>query len=140
MRILDKKLVKPVIIALGFACFTALAQGPVSSEEMQQRTSTEEDVQERAQTRWDQQAEKTFGFSKGLGQKLMTQEEWREHQRKMQTMTEEEREQYRKEVHQLMKERAKERNISIPDTPGPHGPAGTPGSSGMGMGKGSRGR
>ncbi len=74
--------------------------------------------------RWGQQAEKEFRIGRGLAPRLMTEEEWKEHQQKMQQMTAEERERYRQEVHQRMMERARERGITVP--PGPRGPAGGP--------------
>jgi len=139
MRFKSVFLMKPAVIALGLACAAAFTQQPVFAQETQEQKTVEERVQESTQTRWEEQAEKTFGFEKGLGQKLMTQEEWREHQRMMQTMTAEEREQYRKEVHQRMMDRAKEKGISLPDTPGPRGPADRTGRGGM-SGGGGRGR
>jgi len=54
----------------------------------------------------------------------MTEEEWKEHQTKMRSLTGEERERYRQEIHDKMAERAKEKGITMP--PGPHGPAGGP--------------
>lgn len=78
-------------------------------------------VKEADEAKWEEQAEKSFGVGRGVGKKLMTKEEWREHQRKMQSMTPEEKEAYREEVHQSLKERAKEKGITIPDEPGPHG-------------------
>jgi len=71
--------------------------------------------------RWGQEAEKEFRLGRGLGPKLMTEEEWKEHQEKMRSLKGEEREQYRRETHDRMRERAKERGITIPPEPGPHG-------------------
>lgn len=153
MRIGHEYMIKPAVIALGFVCVTAFAQAPALAQETQEKKATEERVQEqtqerkateertqkRAQTRWETQAEKTFGLGRGLGPKLMTQEEWAEHHRKMRAMTAEERKKYRNEVHQQMMERAKERGITLPETPGPHGP-GPGGGMGPGMGGGGRGR
>lgn len=81
--------------------------------------------------RWGQEAEKEFGLGRGLGPKLMTEEEWKEHHAKMQTLTGEERERYRRETHEKMRERAKERGVAMPAEPGPQGhrgsgPSGTP--------------
>jgi len=45
--------------------------------------------------RWGQQAEKEFRLGRGLGAQLVTEEEWKEHQRKMGSLTGEERERYR---------------------------------------------
>jgi hypothetical protein len=74
--------------------------------------------------RWDQDAEQTFHMGRGMGRQLMTEEEWKEHQAKMRGMTAEERTRYREEWHKKMMERAKEKGISIPATPGPGGPKG----------------
>jgi hypothetical protein len=76
--------------------------------------------------RWDQEAEQSFRMRRGMGRQLMTQEEWQEHQKKMRSMTPEERSRYREETHKQMMERAKEKGITIPDTPGP-GPRGPKG-------------
>lgn len=73
---------------------------------------------------WGQDAEKTFGMGRGMGPKLMTEEEWKEHQAKMRTMTPEERQKYREETHAKMLERAKEKGIAMPPGPMPGGPAG----------------
>lgn len=59
--------------------------------------------------RWGQQAEKEFRLGRGLAPRLMTEEEWKEHQAKMRAMTPEERKKYRAEVHEKMLERAKEK-------------------------------
>jgi hypothetical protein len=76
--------------------------------------------------RWDQDAEQTFRMGRGMGRQLMTEEEWKEHQAKMRGMTAEERTRYREEWHKKMMERAKEKGVTIPDTPGP-GPGGPKG-------------
>ena len=78
------------------------------------------------------------------GSQLMTQEERAEYRAKMRAAeTYEEREQIRKEHHELMKERAKERGVTMPDEPpargrglGPGGGMGTGGAGGMGPGGG----
>ena len=70
---------------------------------------------------WDREAEETFGLGRGLGHQLMTQEEWQEHHQRMRQMTAQERDQYRKEWHARMQERAKEKGMKLPDSPGPHG-------------------
>jgi hypothetical protein len=71
--------------------------------------------------RWSENAEKEFRLGRGMGPKLMTEEEWKEHHTKMRTLTGEERERYRRETHEKMRERAKERGIAMPAEPGPHG-------------------
>lgn len=77
--------------------------------------------------RWGQDAEKTFGMGRGVGPKLMTEEEWKEHQARMRTMTPAERQTYREETHAKMLERAKEKGITMPPGPMPGGPGGGPG-------------
>jgi hypothetical protein len=73
-----------------------------------------------------QQQGRAFGWN------LMTPEERTEHRAKMRSLeTREEREQYRIEHHEKMKERAKERGITLPDQPRNRG--------GMGLGDGRRG-
>lgn len=69
-----------------------------------------------------QQHERAFGWN------LMTPEERTEHQSKMRSFeTKEEREQYRIDHHKKMKERMKERGITLPDQPRNRG--------GMGLGE-----
>lgn len=52
------------------------------------------------------------------GKELMTAQERAEHHARMQAATtQEERQQIRRKQHELMKERAKERGLSIPDEP-----------------------
>jgi hypothetical protein len=74
--------------------------------------------------RWDQDAEQTFRMGRGMGRQLMTEDEWKEHRAKMHGMTAEDRSRYREEMHQRMMERAKEKGLTVPQTPGPHGPKG----------------
>jgi len=74
-------------------------------------------------------AEQVYGWQ------LMTQQERNEYRAKMQTLkTAEERERYRLEHHKMMQERAKERGVTLPEVPGPHGKGMGPGN-GMGPGK-----
>lgn len=94
--------------------------------------------------RWGQQAESEFRLGRGLGPRLMTEEEWREHQEKMRTMSAEERARYREEVHQRMMDRAKEQGMATPRMPDGMGPGsgsgpGTGSGSGMGPGPGPGG-
>ena len=78
-----------------------------------------------AQSDWAGEAEQTFRLGRGAGRQLMTQEEWREHQQKMKSMSQSERERYREEWHQKMTERAREKGITLPDTPRPRQRSGT---------------
>jgi len=74
------------------------------------------------------------------GWQLMTKQERAEYQEKMRNMkTMEERERFRMEHHEMMRKRAEERGMKLPDKPmhdmgsGPHD------GMGMGMGKGKGG-
>jgi cell division protein FtsB len=70
-------------------------------------------------------AEQVYGWQ------LMTQQERNEYRAKMQTLkTAEERERYRLEHHKMMQERAKERGVTLPEVPGPHGKSMGPGKAG----------
>jgi hypothetical protein len=74
--------------------------------------------------RWGQEAEKEFRLGRGMGPKLMTEEEWKQRHEKMRTLSGEERERYRREMHDKMVQRAKERGMAMPAEPGPHGRGG----------------
>jgi hypothetical protein len=74
------------------------------------------------------------------GSQLMTRQERIEHRNQMRTLkTQEERNAYRTEHHRKMQERAKEKGVTLPDTPpaagGGMGP-GPGGGRGSGMGGG----
>jgi hypothetical protein len=74
------------------------------------------------------------------GSQLMTQQERNEYRAKMRTSkTAEERERIRKEHHEAMKVRARERNMTLPDEPAVGGGMGPGGGGGMGPGGGSMG-
>ena len=75
---------------------------------------------------WGPRAEKEFHLGRGMGPKLMTEEEWKEHQEKMRSLKGAERDAYRRETHDKMMARAKERGIEMPATPGPGPNAGGP--------------
>jgi len=125
----------------GLALVALLAIAAVAPSARAQQTQTPGPPGQQAPGRWEQQAERAFSLGRGQGQQLMTQEEWQEHQRRMQNMTAEERERYRQEVHQRMLEQARERGIVLPEVPGPRGPMGGPGMGGPGTGGwGSGGR
>lgn len=68
---------------------------------------------------WGATAEKEFRLGPGMGPKLMTEEEWKEHQAKMRTLKGAELDAYRRETHDKMVARAKERGIEMPAMPGP---------------------
>ncbi len=122
---------------LVFAALLAMAAPPVLA--IAQETTGSPAARQQVQARWEQQAEQAFSLGRGQGRQLMTQEEWQEHQRKMPSMTGEERERYRQEVHQRMVERARERGVRVQEAPGPRGAMGGSGSGGRGPG-GRRGR
>lgn len=92
-----------------------------------------------AEPQWQQQAEESFYLGRGMGRQLMTEQEWQEHRQKMQSMTPDERQKYREEWHKKMVERARERGITMPETPGPHGQGKGMGPGGGGMGPGGSG-
>lgn len=73
-----------------------------------------------------------------FGSQLMTSQERLEHRSKMRSAkTAEEREQIRKDHHERMKERAKERGVTLPEEPPPARGGGMgPPSGGMGSGMG----
>lgn len=71
------------------------------------------------------------------GSQLMTREERLEHREKLRSAkTREERQQIRKEHHAQMKERAKERGVTLPDDPPAAGQGPGQGMGGMGGGMG----
>lgn len=72
------------------------------------------------------------------GSQMMTPGERSKYREKIRAAkTREEREQIRKEHHELMKERARERGLALPDEPPPVG--GGMGPKGGGMGSGGKG-
>lgn len=88
------------------------------------------DTQKQTETQM-QQEEQIYGSQ------LMTQQERNEYRARMRAAkTAEERDRIRKEHHELMMERAKERGVSIPDEPPAMGGGMGPGSGGMGPGGG----
>ena len=91
---------------------------------------------------WQADVEGELGLGRGQGRKLMTKEEWQDHRSQMQTLEGEERERYRKEWHEMIVERARERGITMraepPQGRGP-GTGGGPGMGGGGMGGGAGG-
>jgi hypothetical protein len=72
---------------------------------------------------WEQNADWMLGLGKGAGRQLLTEEEWREHRATMRGMPPDERLKYRKELQARMRERARERGITLPDAPEPSRPA-----------------
>lgn len=71
------------------------------------------------------------------GSQLMTQQERVEYRNQMRsTRTQEERNTLRLEHHKKMQERAKEKGVTLPDTPPANGAGMGPGRAGGGMGAG----
>ena len=124
------------------AMIAVLSVAPMATLVVAQETKPSVPATPRAQSRWDRQAEQSFRMGRGQGRQLMTQAEWQEHQQKMRSLSPEERERYRKEMHQKMVERAKEKGITLPEDPGSRGgPSGGPGSGMVnGRGAGRRGQ
>lgn len=74
------------------------------------------------------------------GSQLMTQQERVEYRSRMRAAkTAEEREQVRMEHHERMKDRAKQRGVTLPDEPSARGGGMGPGGGGMGPGGGGMG-
>lgn len=104
--------VPALVCALSLSSWGALALGQVAVRNMEQ-------VQEQEQI---------------YGSQLMTERERSEyHSRIRSAETNEEREQIRKEHHQVMQERAKGQGVALPDLPPPRGGMG---GGGMGPGRG----
>jgi len=81
---------------------------------------------------WQRQSEQELGVRRGMGSRLMTEQEWTEHHEKMMSLPPAERERHRREWHEKMRARAREKGIELPTTPGPH--RGGPGGMGRGAG------
>jgi hypothetical protein len=111
------------------AAMAALAAGWLASADAQQATTQ---TQNQTATQTETQ---TRDRERIYGSQLMTREERTEHQKRMRELkTAEEREQFRKEHHAKMKERANERGVELPDEP----PArGMRSGTGPGMGPGA---
>jgi len=89
-------------------------------------------------------ASSVFAEDPVYGWQLMSEQERLEHRSKMQSMkTEEERNQYRLEHHEMMEQRAKEQGITLPDVPQNRNNMmdgrGDMGNGGRGMGGGGMG-
>lgn len=68
-----------------------------------------------APSRWERQAEESFNLVPGMGRRLMSEQEWKEYQQKMQGIDPADRERYRAEWYEKMVERARERAIKTPE-------------------------
>ena len=127
---MKRKLLSAAVIA---ALLPALASVGYAAD--QDRRQTQDKAQTRDKDRLltrDQTQDQIYGSQ------LMTQQERIEYSNRMRAAkTEQEREQIRKEHHERMKERAKERGVILPDEPPARGMG--PGSGGMGPGSGGMG-
>lgn len=81
---------------------------------------------------WSMQAEESFYLNSGMAERLMTQDEWQKYSQKMQGMKADEREEFRREMHSKMMDRAREKGLQVPDVPPEHGKGTT---TGKGMDK-----
>lgn len=123
-----------VLRLLGLAAAVLVTSSTHTAAETQQPAPMPQTQQRDQAGTWARDAEETLGLGHGVGPRLLSETEWREHQQKMRSMTAEERERYRAEVHAQMVERARERGVALPTTP--RGPmSGQPGP-GMGQGPG----
>ena len=84
------------------------------SDDSSQGRSVDSLEQHITPARWDQDAEQAFGLVEGLGRRLLTEEEWEAHRQVLESLLGPRREQYRDEVHQVMMDRAKRREILVP--------------------------
>lgn len=119
-----RTLISATVVAL---CFAATATWAAEQEQVQQKSKTQQQTQSSDQI---------------FGSQLMTRQERIEHRNKLlAAKTAGEREQIRAEHHTRMQARAKERGLSLPDTPPPAGVGkgmgpGPGGGMGGGMGPG----
>jgi len=81
-----------------------------------------------------QEREQVFGWQ------MMSDDERQAYRQKMRQLeTERERETYRLEHHEMMRERARQMGLTLPETPGPHGQGGMAPGGQRGMGPGGGG-
>lgn len=62
---------------------------------------------------WEKDAESAFGLSKGLGKRLMSEGEWREHRHRMQLMSENEKKRYQGTVKQDILKKGRDSGIPL---------------------------
>lgn len=133
---MKRKLLYAALLAAMFPAFGTVAY---AADQDQDRVRDQDRLQTPDQTRDQDQI---------YGSQLMTQEERDAYRNRMRAAkTEQEREQIRKEHHEQMKVRAKEKGVTLPDEPpargrgmGPGkgmGPGMGPGGGGMGPGMGN---
>lgn len=130
------------VIASAIAVLLLLPAGTLFAADKDQDRDRDRD-QDKIQ-RMDRDQDKVSTQDKMIyGWQLMTVEERRQHRAKMQSFaTAEEREAYRKQHHEKMQARARERGVMLPDmpmrsgSPGPGSRSGGGGGGGGGAGKG----
>ena len=115
---------KRTLISVAVLCVAAGTAWAEDKTPVQQQTQKQERIQEQI-----------------YGSQLMTPQERAEHRAKMRAAkTQQERDAIRLEHHKKMQERAKEKGITLPDTPPPRGGGMGPGGMGPGgMGPGGMG-
>ena len=84
------------------------------SDDSSQGRSVDSLYQHITPARWDQVAEQAFGLVEGLGRRLLTEEEWEVHRQVLESLLGPRQDLYRDEVHQVMMDRAKRREILAP--------------------------
>jgi hypothetical protein len=70
---------------------------------------------------WKTDVERTFYLSPGLGEKLMTQDEWKSHQGRLYEMDFNEQAAYRQEWHKKLMQQARDKGIALPEVHPAHG-------------------
>jgi Spy/CpxP family protein refolding chaperone len=116
-KAMDRRTFMAVVLAGGVAAGSAWAQGTATPP----APGAGPGPRGRGR-RWDQQADGELQLGPGMARQLMTEEEWKEHVEKMRSMPPADRQKYREETHAEMVKRAKDRGITLPPAPGPHGP------------------
>ena len=132
-----------IYTAVVAALLPAMVSVSNAADKDQDRTRDQDRVQtpDKDQTR-DQDRLRTRDKTQDqvYGSQLMTQEERSAYRTQMRNAkTQEEREQIRKEHHEQMKTRAKEKGVTLPDEPPARGMGGGMGPGGGGMGPGGGG-
>lgn len=135
---MKRKLLYTVVIA---ALLPALVSIGYAADQDRTRDQDRLQTPDKDQTR-DQDRLRTQDKTQDqvYGSQLMTQQERNEYRNQMRAAkTAQEREQLRKEHHERMKVRAKEKGVTLPDEPPARGMGGGMGPGGGGMGPGTGG-
>ena len=118
------------IISSAVVCLIATTAFANDKEQVQ----TKDQIQQQTQT---QDLERVRDRDQIYGSQLMTSQERSEHRANMRNMkTKQEREAYQLEHHKKMQDRARERNLNLPDTPPNNKGNGMSPGGGMGPGGG----